>query len=175
MPVSAAPTTTPALAPFSTKIIQERTAIATKTQRPSAVSFSTVEIRWYPSQLSEDSICSAGAPLGLAWDPIDETCHDLDLYECSAAGISSRRRVLPGYIASSCPEGLILSSYQRRDILCRGGYTPDQIRQAEREVARLRRQRRETVRMMPLHRVEEVARTAAQMARKRFVRTSVPR
>jgi hypothetical protein len=63
MKASTGPTTPPALALCSTKIGQDGTASVTRAQRQLVVSFSAVEVRWYPMQLSGNSICSAGAPL----------------------------------------------------------------------------------------------------------------
>lgn len=90
--------------------------------------FGTVTIRRYEQTLGDNPACSLGPPLTLDWDfEQDECTPTVDDYE---AQIHRRHR-----------NDMMLSYYQRHDILSDKGFTNAQMRTAERQVAKIQWQR----------------------------------
>lgn len=90
--------------------------------------FGTVTIRRYEQTLGDNPACSLGPPLTLDWTfQQDDHTPTVDDYE---ANIHRRQR-----------QEMMLSYYQRQDILSEKGFTKAQMLTAERQVAKIQWQR----------------------------------
>jgi len=129
-----------------------------------AVSFETVQIRQYDMELGDHPSCSIGAPVTLSWHYHDEQIHDIDIYECECG---LRRR--------GNQQRLILNYYRRQDILRKAGYTDDELYEAEKATAKIRRQRTTTYFLLPLGNMEEMLRSVSRKVKRRMGRTEPKR
>lgn len=93
------------------------------------VSFGTLETREFSIELSDHPSCSYGPPIQLGWDYHDQETRNVDEYETSRV---PRRHV----------SDMILSYNVRRYLLLkRAGYTPAELRDAMRQVDKVKRER----------------------------------
>mmetsp|Transcript_11376 Transcript_11376/g.17605 ORF Transcript_11376/g.17605 Transcript_11376/m.17605 type:complete len:919 (-) Transcript_11376:104-2860(-) len=121
------------------------------------VAFSSVEIREYGITLGDNPCCSNGPPITLDWDYTAHESADLDLYECTRA--PRRRR-----------QSMILTYYQRRDVLWRAGHTLEELEEASRETEKIRKQRLITMYFIPVEKAEMVFQSMTRRLRRIFIR-----
>jgi hypothetical protein len=117
-----------------------------------SVSFDTVQVRSFYMEIGSN-VCSQGVPVALSQDFKEETNHDIDLYEIER---KPRRKT----------SQLRLSDYKRRCILLLAGHSTDEIKEAELDIAKVRRQRSKTVMLMPMSRLGEVVSAVVHAGRK---------
>ena len=117
------------------------------------VSFHSIQIRHYQMVLGDNPACSIGAPVQLDWDYDFEEKHDLDIYEVERR---PRRRL----------RHLVLSYYRRKDILLNAGFDENEMRSVERQLAKLKRQRKTTGFFLPIQKMEEVVQSAGRKVRR---------
>ena len=131
------------------------TADSTRTGRTSKkeVSFDSIQIRYYHMILGDNPACSIGAPVQLDWNFEHEEKHDLDIYEVERR---PRRKL----------RHLILSYYRRKDILLQSGYNESDMRAVEKQIAKLKRQRKTTGFFLPIQKMEEVVQSAGRKVRR---------
>lgn len=122
-------------------------------KRSREVSFHSLQIRYYPMILGDNPACSIGAPVQLGWDFVEEEKHDLDVFEVERR---PRRKL----------KHLVLSYYRRKDILLQAGYQEEEMRSLERQLGKLKRQRKTTGFFLPLQKMEEVAQSAGRKVRR---------
>jgi hypothetical protein len=117
--------------------------------KPREVSFDSITVRTYGMELGNHPSCQVGAPVTLAWEYEEQEKKDLDIYEFER---KPRRRLC----------NLILNYYRRKDILKRAGYTDKEMKDAERAVAQVQRQRTRTKTFVPVCRLEELVQSAGR-------------
>lgn len=122
------------------------------------VSFHTIHIRYHPMILGDNPACSFGAPVQLDWECIEEEKHDLDVYEVERR---PRRRL----------RHLVLSYYRRKDILMQAGFNEDEMRSSEKQIGKLKRQRKTTGFFLPIQKMEEVVQSAGRKVRRASSKT----
>jgi hypothetical protein len=120
------------------------------------VSFGTIRIRRYSMAIGDNPACGIGVPVQLSWDYVEDQLgeQDIDRYDGERR---PRRRKL---------QHLGLSYYKRQDILRKAGYSEAELYQAEREVAKTRRQRKSTLMFLPVSRLEEVVESAGRKVKR---------
>ena len=139
--------------PSNNKNDTSNTTRSSGTRKRREVSFDAIYIRHHPMILGDNPACSIGPPIELDWGYMHEEKHDLDTYEI---GRRSRRRL----------RHLILSYYRRKDILLQAGYEEDEIRSAERQIGKLKRQRKATGFFLPIQKMEEAVQSAGRKVRR---------
>ena len=111
-----------------------------------SVSFSNLEIREYDVTLGDNPSCSFGPPVSLGWDFRDAQVVPLEKYERAREKKCPRRN----------PRQLVLSYNVRKYLLLKtAGYTKAELREAMKEVERIKNQRKMTDMMLPLDEVME--------------------
>ena len=131
------------------------TADSTRTGRMSKkeVSFHSIQIRHYRMILGDNPACSIGAPVQLDWNHESEEKHDLDIYEVERR---PRRKL----------RHLVLSYYRRKDILLQAGFDEGEMRVVEKQIGKLKRQRKTTGFFLPMQKMEEIAQSAGRKVRR---------
>ena len=133
---------------------ETQTAAQTSTGRKRReVSFNSIEIRHYQMTLGDNPACSIGAPVQLAWEWDDEERHDLDIYEVERR---PRRKL----------RHLVLSYYRRKDILMAAGFDENHQKSVERQIGKLKRQRKTTGFFLPMQKMEEAMQSAGRKVRR---------
>ncbi len=115
------------------------------------VSFSSVQIRRYPMILADNPACTCGPPLSLGWEY--ELLPEMSMTEFESFRLRSRRLHI---------NHLILSHYKRVEILQRTGYSANEIKAVEKEMAKVRRQRQMTA-ISPFGKLELLAESARRV------------
>jgi hypothetical protein len=105
--------------------------------------------------LGDNPACRIGAPVSLGWE--FEALPDLNIDDYEAFREKHRRTHL---------NHLVLNYYQRIEILQRCGVDMDQFKQAERQVARVHRQRSMSLALSPFEKVEQIAVSGAKKVRR---------
>jgi hypothetical protein len=146
----------------SVKAAVASTAVGTS-NKSRHVSFENVEIRRYPMILGDNPSCRCGCPVSLGWE-YDEELPTISVDDYELYRKKHRRR-----------EGkqlyqLILNYYQRQDIFGRMGLDPSELKQREREMLKIQRQRQHTAIMSPLFKVEDVVRSAGRKVQRAFLK-----
>lgn len=96
-----------------------------------SVTFGLIVVREYKMTLGDNPSVSYGAPVQLDWEYQEQDSQDLEEYEKSR---TSRRHL----------RHLVLNHYQRMEILEAAGFSHGDIRRAQAEMNRLKRQRAQT-------------------------------
>jgi len=117
------------------------------------VSFHAIHIRHHEMILGDNPACSIGPPIELAWEYQNEEKHDLDIYEVERR---PRRKL----------RHLVLSYYRRKDILLQAGYSENDMKSVERQIGKLKRQRKTTGFFLPIQKMEEVVQSAGRKVRR---------
>lgn len=120
------------------------------------VSFHSIEIRHHMMILGDNPACSIGPPVQLGWEHEHEEKHDLDIYEVERR---PRRKL----------RHLVLSYYRRKDILLQSGYNENDMRSVERQLGKLKRQRKATGFFLPIQKMEEAVQSAGRKVRRATV------
>jgi hypothetical protein len=123
------------------------------TRKTREVSFHSISIRHYPMILGDNPAVSIGSPVQLDWDFQGEERHDLDIYEVERR---PRRKL----------RHLVLSYYRRKDILLQAGYDEDEMRSKERQLEKMKRQRKTTGFFLPVSKLEEVFQSAGRKVKR---------
>jgi hypothetical protein len=140
------------------------TSVGTSNSNASGhVSFETVEIRRYPMILGDNPSCRYGCPVSLGWEYEEIPTISVDDYEDYRMKQRPRRQGKQLY-------QLILNYYQRKDIFGRMGLDRNELKQREREMLKIQRQRSRTAMMSPLFKVEDVARSVGRKVQRAFVK-----
>lgn len=126
-------------------------------KRNRRVSFHKVQIRRYSMTLGDNPACQMGAPVTLDW--MYDELPPLDLDDFELTRFPQRRRNL---------RQLILNMYQRERILQGMGHSGEEVRQAEKQVAKVRWQRSQTVMLLPISKLEEMAQSAKRKVKRRL-------
>jgi len=126
------------------------------------VSFHQVEIRRYYLTLGDNPSCSVGTPVGLDWKY--ESLPPLSLDDYEEARRSTRKRHV---------RQLVLSYFDRRAILERQGFTALDLKRCTKEITRIQWQRYQTVMMLPVRKLEEIAQSARRKVKRRWSGGSV--
>jgi hypothetical protein len=117
------------------------------------VSFHSISIRHYPMILGDNPAVSIGSPVQLDWDYHGEEKHDLDIYEVERR---PRRKL----------RHLVLSYYRRKDILLQAGYDENEMRSKERQLEKMKRQRKTTGFFLPVSKLEEAFQSAGRKVKR---------
>ena len=112
-----------------------------------SVSFSNLQIREYDVMLGDNPSCSYGPPVSLGWDYHDAAVVPLEKYERARSNKFPRRK-----------SGQLVLSYNVRKylLLKTAGYTKAELREAMKEVERIKHERKMTDIMAPLEPLDEV-------------------
>jgi hypothetical protein len=120
------------------------------------VSFSNLQIREYNVAISDHPSCSYGPPVQLSWDYQKEKDIPLDSYEESR---EPRREV----------QELVLSYYDRRFLLLiQAGYSKKEVKEAMKEVERVKRERLVTDMFLPASPLDETMEHVIDTVKKYF-------
>jgi len=112
-----------------------------------SVSFSNLQIREYDLTLGDHPSCSYGPPVSLGWDYRDAAVVPLEKYEKARSNKFPRRK----------SSQLVLSYNVRKYLLLKtAGYTKAELREAMKEVERIKHERKMTDMMAPLEPLDEV-------------------
>jgi hypothetical protein len=117
--------------------------------KPLEVSFDSISIRNYGMELGNHPNCQAGAPVTLSWDYEEQGTQDIDIYEFER---KPRRKM----------KHLILNYYRRNDILKLAGHSDKELKDAEKAVAQVQRQRQTTATFLPVRQLGELIGSAAR-------------
>jgi hypothetical protein len=117
------------------------------------VSFKNVVVRGYCMTLGDNPSCSYGPPVCLDWKYEDMGIVTLEQYETHRG----KRR---------CLRQMVLSYYQRVEILEKAGHTQNEIKSVMKEVNKLKRQREITKLFAPVMGVESVLKSAGRKAKR---------
>lgn len=110
-----------------------------------SVSFSNLQIREYDVALGDNPSCSFGPPVSLGWDYQDAEVVPLEKYERARSNKFPRRK------------SFMLSYNVRKYLLLKtAGYTKAELREAMKEVERIKHERKMTDMMAPLEPLDEV-------------------
>lgn len=139
--------------PSMTSTSTARTASSATGRKSREVSFQSIEIRHYQMTMGDNPACSIGAPVQLDWQWDDEEMHDVDIYEVERR---PRRKL----------RHLVLSYYRRKDILMSAGFDENQQKVVERQIGKLKRQRKATGFFLPIQKMEEVVQSAGRKVRR---------
>jgi hypothetical protein len=108
-----------------------------------SVSFGKLGVRQYSVEISDHPSCSYGPPVQLGWDFKEKEAIPLESYE---EGRHPRREI----------GDLVLSYYDRRFMLLKqAGYSKREVKEAVKEVERVKRERMVTDMFLPVSPVEE--------------------
>jgi hypothetical protein len=121
------------------------------------VNFGHVQIRRYSMTIGDNPSCRAGAPVSLDWQYEELPVLSLDEFEATRA--LTRKPNL---------HHLFLGYYQRKEILLKSGYSKGELKQAEKEAAKVQRQRSRTQVLWPISKIEELAQSARRKVMRRF-------
>ena len=122
--------------------------------RQSLVRFDKVEVREYEIAIGDNPYCSYGVPITLDWSHGETESMSLDSYEASHGRRKPARRML-------------LTSFQRRDMLWRAGYELDEIERAIKENEKEKFRRSMTLHFLPVYQLQEIFTFAFQKVAKR--------
>jgi hypothetical protein len=129
--------------------VQNKSSVVPPSPNRTKVSFSTVEVRHYERILGDNPGVSSGPPLSIGWNYYDDKTIrvSVDEYE---------------YYQSRCQDesDMVLSRYERENILEALGYSEKEVARAIRQNYKLKRNRRQTVNNLPVIRIEEAVETA---------------
>ena len=103
------------------------------------VSFDTVTVRDYHVTLGDHPSCAKGVPLSLDWEYTQLPPKKIDAFEYQRGPKRRKERT-----------ELVLSSFQRKEILRGLGFSRKEMKQRKRELRRIRRQRRTTKILLPM-------------------------
>lgn len=120
------------------------------------VGFSNVEVREYNVTLGDHPDCVYGPPLTLGWKYVDLGKKNLDQYESSRA--PRKRR-----------ESLCMSLSARKQLLLNAGYLKYELREAAREVKKVQRDRKFSIKSYPLFDAGFAIQSAAKSMRKSLI------
>jgi hypothetical protein len=134
----------------NTRTTNTTSATARKSRK---VSFRSIEIRYYQMTMGDNPACSIGPPVQLDWHWDHEEMHDVDIYEVERR---PRRKV----------RHLVLSYYRRKQVLMSAGFDESQQKAAERQIGKLKRQRKTTGLLLPIQKMEEVVQSASRKVRR---------
>jgi len=114
-------------------------------RRRSSVQFGSLTIRSYEVQLGDNPSCSNGAPVSIGWryNELNPIC--IEKYE---AWMEDKRRSRHEFH---------LPRSQRESILLDYGYSRNQMTQATKEVAKIKKQRRASLKTTPITRLQETS------------------
>lgn len=104
------------------------------------VAFDTVTVRDYHVTLGDHPSCTKGVPLSLDWEYTQLPPKKVDAYEYQRGPKRRKERT-----------ELVLSSFQRKEILGGLGFSRKEMKQRKRELRRIQRQRRTTQLLLPMH------------------------
>jgi hypothetical protein len=141
-----------------------------------AVSFGLVHIREYNRVVGDNpSVCS-GPPVSIGWDFVQKQASPVDVYE----SITRKRKFCKGHsFESGLPrveEDLLMISIDRRRMLRYGfGVSSAEIRAAEEQVRKTRKQRLQTMRQGKVGRAIENTMQSAKRIVKRIVKRILKR
>ncbi len=121
------------------------------------VSFHEVKIRKYPMIVGDNPACQMGAPVTLDWG--FEELPPLDLDDFEAMRSLTRRRKL---------HHLLLNYFQRRRILAGMGFTEEEIKHAEKDAGKFRRQRDVTRLFLPISKLQEIVQSLCRKTKRRM-------
>ena len=125
----------------------------TKSERTSdcamkpSVSFSNLQIREYDVTLGDHPSCSFGPPVSLGWDYQDAHVVPLEKYEKARSNKFPRRK---------SPQLRLSYNVRKYLLLKTAGYTKAELREAMKEVERIKHERKMTDMMRPLEPLDEV-------------------
>ena len=112
-----------------------------------SVSFTNLEIREYDMTLGDNPSCSYGPPVSLGWDYRDAEVVPVEKYERARAKKCPRRST----------RQLVLSHNVRKYLLLKtAGYSKAELREAMKEVERIKNQRAITDLLLPASKLDEV-------------------
>mmetsp|Transcript_5861 Transcript_5861/g.8437 ORF Transcript_5861/g.8437 Transcript_5861/m.8437 type:complete len:202 (+) Transcript_5861:61-666(+) len=120
----------------------------------SSVSFSCVEIREYDLTLGDHPSCSYGPPISLDWKYKVSCNLDIDEYELHRSPRRSLREMLLNYY---CRKNLLL---------CCGDHSERELKNATKEVNRVKMRRSVTKAFLPARKLEEVVESAGRKMRR---------
>ena len=121
-------------------------------RRRRSVAFGSIHCRSYQQTVGDNPSVSYGPPITLDWDYLELPSMDVDVHEAGKGG-----RPAP------TPRQLLLNYYQRQHVLgWKLGATPLELKHAEREANRLKRQRAVTRALLPLAPLEECIERASR-------------
>lgn len=129
----------------------------TRKQKNRQVGFDHVQIRSYSMTIGDNPACRVGAPVSLDWQYEELPVLTLDHFE-SARAITRKNKI----------RHLYLNYYQRKKILLESGYSQDELKQAEKEAAKVQRQRSMTQVFCPFSKIEELAQSARRKVKRRL-------
>ena len=128
-------------------------------RKPSRISFSTIEIRFYDRILGDNPSCSNGPSLSIGWNyDVDNVIRlPLDKFE---------------YMRSDRLDGpeLVISRIEREEMLEELGYKERDIAEAVRSNIRAKNQRRQTINNLSVMPVEEIIEKASRKMKRVFRR-----
>lgn len=118
------------------------------------VSFGRLSVRKYPIVLGDHPDCSCGPPVTIDWMYREFRPVNVEDYETRRPARRNEREMILPYL-------------KRREILTRvSGHTEMEIKEATMEAARVRKQRKQTVKTLQFQRVEEAMQTTMRGLRK---------
>ncbi len=112
-----------------------------------SVSFSNLQIREYDVTLGDHPSCSFGPPVSLGWDYQDAQVVPLEKYEKARSNKFPRRK---------SPQLRLSYDVRKYLLLKTKGYTKAELREAMKEVERIKHERKMTDMMRPLEPLDEV-------------------
>lgn len=112
-------------------------------RRRSSVQFGSLTIRSYEVQLGDNPSCSNGAPVSIGWRYNELNPIGIDTYE---EWMKDKRRSRSEFH---------LPRFQRESILSECGYSRDQMKKATKEVAKIKKQRRASLKTTTMSRLQE--------------------
>ena len=112
-------------------------------RRRSSVQFGSLTIRSYEVQLGDNPSCSNGAPVSIGWRYNELNPIGIDAYE---EWMKDKRRSRSQFH---------LPRFERESILREHGYSRDQMKKATKEVAKIKKQRRASLKTTTMSRLQE--------------------
>lgn len=119
------------------------------------VAFDVVIIRSYQQTMGDNPGVSYGPPIQLDWDYEEHESIDIDEYEIARG--HSRRTM----------RQMVMNYYQRKSLLKREyGFTEEELKQAKKDVNRVKFLRDVTKSLLPMMKVEDAVESAGRKARR---------
>lgn len=119
-----------------------------------SVCFHSIEVRGYEQIIGDHPCVSYGPPVGLGWRYHEFGSFNIDKFEATRGPRRSLRH-------------LVLNYYERMSTLQQIGVPPDVIKEAERNVSKIKNQRALTKALLPAARLEEAMQSAKRKAARR--------